>query len=208
MSMPSQRDLPAWLRPFTPFLTGWPLANRATINLDAMAGLTGALVALPQGVAFATIAGMPPQYGLYAGMVPAMVAALFGSSWHLVSGPTTATSIFLYSVLAAHAELGSAQYVTLALTLTLPGERHPNHYGPGPIGHLSEFYLPFRDDGLHAGAVILIATKQVNHFFGLEIPRRTSFEQTWETRFTHLGQVDSHLRCGPIDPAVGGCSED
>jgi SulP family sulfate permease len=64
---------------------GWlPLLNGKTISADLMAGLTGAVVVLPQGVAFATIAGMPPEYGLYAGIVPAIVAALFGSSWHQI----------------------------------------------------------------------------------------------------------------------------
>src|SRR5690349_16055283 len=75
---------------FLPFLEWWPRVNRVTLRADGIAGLTGAIIVLPQGVAFATIAGMPPQYGLYAAIVPAIVAALFGSSWHLVSGPTTA----------------------------------------------------------------------------------------------------------------------
>jgi SulP family sulfate permease len=73
---------------------------------------------LPQGVAFATIAGMPPQYGLYAGMVPAIIAALFGSSRHLVSGPTTAASVVLFSSLSLLAVPGTPDYVALALTLT------------------------------------------------------------------------------------------
>jgi SulP family sulfate permease len=77
-------------RRFFPFLLWWPLVTRKTVRDDLLAGLTGALIVLPQGVAFATIAGLPPEYGLYAAMVPAVVAALFGSSWHLVSGPTTA----------------------------------------------------------------------------------------------------------------------
>ena len=101
-----------------PFLRWRHRVNRKSLRDDLVAGLTGALVALPQGVAFATIAGMPPEYGLYAGMIPAIIAALFGSSWHLVSGPTTAASIVLFSVLSPHAEPGSAQYVSLALTLT------------------------------------------------------------------------------------------
>ena len=60
-----------------PFLEWLPLVNRRTLAADLSAGLTGAIVVLPQGVAFATIAGMPPEYGLYAGIVPAIVAALF-----------------------------------------------------------------------------------------------------------------------------------
>jgi SulP family sulfate permease len=78
-----------------PFILWMKLVNRRTINADLLAAFTGAMIMIPQGVAFATIAGMPPEYGLYAGMIPAIVSALFGSSWHLVSGPTTAASILL-----------------------------------------------------------------------------------------------------------------
>ena len=90
----------AVLTRFLPFLRWWPLVNRDTLRADAIAGLIGAIIVLPQGVAFATLAGMPPEYGLYAAMVPAIVAAFFGSSRHLVSGPTTAASVVLFSVLS------------------------------------------------------------------------------------------------------------
>ena len=100
---------PDWLTSVFPFLLWWPRVNRNTLKADAMAGLTGAIVVLPQGVAFAVIAGMPPEYGLYAAMVPAIIAALFGSSWHLVSGPTTAASIVLFSALSGLAEPGSPE---------------------------------------------------------------------------------------------------
>lgn len=68
-----------WYSICLPFLKWRPRVTRTTLRADLIAGLTGAILALPQGVAFATIAGMPPQYGLYAGMVLAIVAALFGS---------------------------------------------------------------------------------------------------------------------------------
>ena len=108
------RVLPRLTR-FLPFLEWWPRVNRVTLRADAMAGLTGAVVVLPQGVAFATIAGMPPQYGLYAAIVPAIIAALFGSSWHLVSGPTTAISIVVYSTMSTLAEPGTPPYIGLVL---------------------------------------------------------------------------------------------
>jgi SulP family sulfate permease len=85
--------------------------DRATLRADAIAGLIGATIVLPQAVAFATLAGLPPQYGLYAAMIPAVVAALFGSSFHLVSGPTNALSILLFAQLAPLAEPFSPQYV-------------------------------------------------------------------------------------------------
>ena len=97
-------DLHAWL----PFLRWWPRVTRGTLRADLIAGLTGGLILVPQGVAFATIAGMPPEYGLYAAMLPAVVAALWGSSWHLVSGPTTAISIVVFATMSPLAEAGSA----------------------------------------------------------------------------------------------------
>lgn len=73
-----------------PFRTWVGKVDRHTMRDDAAAAFTGAAVVLPQAIAFAAIAGLPPQYGLYAAMVTPVIAALFGSSWHLVSGPTTA----------------------------------------------------------------------------------------------------------------------
>ncbi|RPI45288.1 MAG: SulP family inorganic anion transporter, partial [Betaproteobacteria bacterium] len=79
-----------------PFAAWLPAVDKRSLRADALAGLVGAVIVLPQGVAFATLAGMPPEYGLYAAMVPAVIAALFGSSFHLVSGPTNAMSIMLF----------------------------------------------------------------------------------------------------------------
>ena len=183
-------SLPQWAGPFAPFLNWLPRVNRGTVKADAMAGLTGALVALPQGVAFATIAGMPPEYGLYAGMIPAVIAALFGSSWHLVSGPTTAASIVLFSVLSPHAEPGSAQYVSLALTLTFLVGLIQVGMGLAKLGTLVNFISHSVVTGFTAGAAILIATNQVKHFTGLSIPRGTSFTDTWSLALTHLSDIN------------------
>jgi MFS superfamily sulfate permease-like transporter len=64
-----------------PFLVVAPRVGATTLCADALTGITGAIVLVPQGVAFASIAGMPPEYGLYAAMLPAVVATLWGSSW-------------------------------------------------------------------------------------------------------------------------------
>ena len=73
MQIDRPRRPPAWYKTFTPFRLWWPQVNRNSLKDDAMAGLSGAMIVLPQGVAFATIAGLPPQYGLYAAMVPAKI---------------------------------------------------------------------------------------------------------------------------------------
>ncbi len=78
-----------------------------TLRADLIAGVLGALLVLPQGFAFAALAGLPPEYGLYTAIVPCVIAALFGSSWHVVSGPTNANSLALFAMLAPLAVVGS-----------------------------------------------------------------------------------------------------
>ena len=156
---------------FFPFLAWMPGIRKNDLRADMTAGLTGAIVVLPQGVAFATIAGMPPEYGLYAGMIPAIIAALFGSSRHLVSGPTTAASIVMFSALSAFAQPATADYVTLALTLTFMVGAIELGLGLARMGALVNFISHSVIVGFTAGAAILIAAKQLKHFFGIEIAR-------------------------------------
>ncbi len=98
----------AMSRRLLPDLSWRHRVDRRSLRADALAGLVGAVVVVPQGIAFATLAGLPPEYGLYCAMVPAIVAALFGSSWHLVSGPTNAISLVVFATLSPLAEPGSA----------------------------------------------------------------------------------------------------
>jgi SulP family sulfate permease len=173
-----------------PFLDWLPLVNRKTLSSDLAAGLTGAIVTLPQGVAFATIAGMPPEYGLYAGMLPAIVAALFGSSWHLVSGPTTAASIVIFSSISGFAEPGSPEYVGLVLTLTLFVGLLELAMGLLRMGGLVSFISHTVVIGFTAGAAILIAANQVGAFLGFTIERGTPFYDVVVQAVTRIGEVD------------------
>lgn len=181
-----------WQR-FFPFLQWRNRVTPATVKQDLVAGLTGAIVVLPQGVAFATIAGMPPEYGLYAGMIPAIIAALFGSSWHLVSGPTTAASIVLYSVLSKHAEPTTALYVQFALTLTFMVGVIELLLGSVRLGSLINFISHSVVIGFTAGAAILIATSQVKNFFGIDIQRGTSFFDTWSILFHQINHINGYI---------------
>jgi len=182
-----------WLPMLLPFLRWIRLVDRRTTRTDFMAGLTGAIVVLPQGVAFATIAGMPPEYGLYAGIVPAIIAALWGSSWHLVSGPTTAASIVVFSSLSVFAEPGSADYVRLALTLTLMVGVLELAMGMARLGTLVNFISHSVVIGFTAGAAILIASNQVKHFFGLEIARGLHFHEVMGTFLLSFEHINPYV---------------
>ncbi|KOR29150.1 sulfate permease [Achromatium sp. WMS2] len=164
---------------FTPFLIWWRLVNRETLQADLIAGLTGAVIVLPQGVAFAMIAGMPPEYGLYTAIMPAIVAAMFGSSYHLISGPTTAISIVVFSTLSPLAEPGSMEFVRLAFTLTIIAGLFQLTLGLAKLGTLINFVSHTVVIGFTAGAAILIATSQMKHFFGVKVPSGSSFIYTW-----------------------------
>lgn len=158
-----------------PFLRWWPMVNRDTHKADLIAAITGAMIVLPQGVAFATIAGMPPQYGLYAAMVPAIIAALFGSSWHLVSGPTTAISIAVFAAMSPLVDPGSPQYISMVLTLTFLTGLFQLILGLARMGVLVNFISHTVVIGFTAGAALLIAASQVKNFFGLDIVRGAPF---------------------------------
>lgn len=155
---------------FFPFLRWGRNLTRESVHADMLAGLTGAAIALPQGVAFAAIAGMPPEYGLYTCMVPAIIAALFGSSWHLVSGPTTAASIIMFASLSGMAIPGSEKYVALAITLAFMVGVLQLVMGLVRLGALVNFISHSVVVGFTAGAACLIAAKQANEFLGIDIP--------------------------------------
>ena len=162
---------PALAQRFLALFDWLPEIGRTSLRADLIAAITGAVLVVPQGVAFAAIAGMPPQYGLYAAMIPTIIAALFGSSRHLVSGPTTAASIVIYSALSGLAIPGSPEYVTLAITLTLMVGVVEVLLGLARMGVLVNFISHSVVLGFTAGAALLIATSQLKHFFGVDVPR-------------------------------------
>jgi SulP family sulfate permease len=171
----------------------WPRVDRGALRADLIAGFTGALIVLPQGVAFATIAGLPPEYGLYSAIVPAIVAALFGSSWHLVSGPTTAISIVVFAAISPHAEPGTAGFVQLALTLTFLVGVIQLAMGVARLGTLVNFISHTVVIGFTAGAAILIASSQFKNFLGLSIPRGATFYRTVEAVIVQARETNPYV---------------
>jgi len=146
---------------------------------------------LPQGVAFATIAGLPPQYGLYTAMVTPVIAALFGSSKHLISGPTTAISIVVFSSISGYAEPGSQAFISMALTLTLMAGIFQLAFGLARLGKLVDFVSHTVVIGFTAGAAILIATSQIKHLSAIPAEKGLSFINTWINFFSHIELLNS-----------------
>tara|TARA_R110002167_G_scaffold92716_2_gene248921 strand:+ start:121 stop:1878 length:1758 start_codon:yes stop_codon:yes gene_type:complete len=168
----------AWTR-LLPFLIWGRQLTSEKIKADLLAGLTNAVIVLPQGVAYAMIAGLPPEYGLYAAIVPAIIAALFGSSKHLVSGPTAALSIVVFTTLSPLAEPGSAAFIQLALTLTLMAGLFQLALALARLGVLVNFVSHSVVIGFTAGAAVVIASSQVKNVLGIQIDSDGTFISAW-----------------------------
>jgi SulP family sulfate permease len=175
-----------------PFLR-WPRMTKESVKADLAAGLTGALVVLPQGVAFATIAGLPPEFGLYAAIVPAIVAALFGSSWHLVTGPTTAISIAVFASVSPLAEPGTATYITLVLTLTFLTGVFQLIMGVARLGGLVNFISHTVVIGFTAGAAVLIAVSQLKEFLGLQMERGLHVHEVLQQVILQVDRINPYV---------------
>ena len=176
-----------------PFILWFRLTTIETIKADFFAGLTGAIIVLPQSVAFATIAGMPPEYGLYTAMVVPIIAALFGSSFHLVSGPTTAISIVVFAAVSKYAAPGSEEFVALALTLTFLAGVYQLVFGLAKFGLLVNFVSHNVVIGFTAGAALLIASSQIPYILGIHIPRGEGFINTWIDLYSGVGEFNIYL---------------
>ena len=176
-----------------PFIVWFRLTTLETIKADFFAGLTGAIIVLPQSVAFATIAGMPPEYGLYTAMVVPIIAAFFGSSFHLVSGPTTAISIVVFAAVSKYAAPGTEEFVSLALTLTFLAGVYQLVFGLAKFGLLINFVSHNVVIGFTAGAALLIASSQIPYIIGIEIPRGEDFIHTWFDIYWGVGEFNIYL---------------
>ncbi len=185
--------LPLLLPLIFPFLLWLGKVRPSTLKIDVYAGLTSAIFALPQGLAFALIAGLPPEFGLYAAIVAPMVSALFGSSWHIVSGPTVATSIVVINILSENAVPQSPHFIGLALVLTLLAGLIQLTLGVFRLGHIVNFISHTVILGFSTGAAILIMGSQLKGFFGIEFTRQDNIAMTLYETYNHLGEANSAI---------------
>ena len=174
-SFPFARWLPEYQQP-------------GVVRADLLAGLTGAIVVLPQGIAFALLAGMPPHYGLYAAMVPCIIAALFGSSRLMVTGPANAISLTTMALIAPLAIPESEHYVVLVLTLSFLIGVIQIALGLGGAGKWVEKVPHSVIVGFTAGAAVLIINSQVGTLLGIEIARGTNVLETIKQTSTAIYQ--------------------
>ncbi len=179
------------LQKIFPFLEWLSQVTKKSLLADIMAGLTGAVIVLPQWIAFATIAWLPPQYGLYTAMVTPIIAALFGSSKHLISWPTTAISLVVFSTISGFVDPATdiQQYISLTLTLTFLAWIYQLAFGLAKLWKVVDFVSHTVVLGFTAGAAILILTSQMKSILWIPLQSHDFLEVWWEL-ISHLSETN------------------
>lgn len=153
-------------------IIGWlPQIERRDVPADLIAGLTVAVMLVPQSMAYALLAGLPPVVGLYAALVPPALYALFGSSRQLAVGPVAMDSLLVATAVGAIATQGSADYLALATMLALMVGAIQLALGLVRAGFLVNFLSKPVVSGFTSAAALIIGFSQLKHLLGYDLPR-------------------------------------
>lgn len=182
----SVRAIPAFFRRPVDILQNYPLSN---LQPDLIAGMTVGVVLLPQAIAFALVAGLPPEMGLYSAIVASIVGALWGSSNHLNSGPTNSASILVFSVLLPIAAPGSPEYLAAAGLMAVMIGLFRLALGLVRLGMLVTFLSDSVIVGFTAGAGVLISVSELRHLLGLDIPGSPNLVRNITNVLTHVSET-------------------
>jgi SulP family sulfate permease len=151
-------------------ITEWaPDYDTDHLGADAVAGLTVGVMLIPQAMAYAVIAGMPPIYGLYASLVPPLIYPFFGTSRQLAMGPTALDMLILAAGLSAFANVGSASYLTLALIVTAMVGAMQIAMGAMQLGFVANLLSRPVITGLTSAAALIIGFSQLGNLLGIEL---------------------------------------
>ncbi len=150
-----------------PFLDWMRTLDVETVKVDMVAGITAGVLVLPQAIALATLAGMPPEYGLYTSIFPVAIAAMYGSSWHAMSGPNTALCILISATIAHFATVSTAAWVQYAITLTFMAAVIQLTIGFFRLGVIFNYFSHTVMVALVAGVGVTIIAQQLGNFMGV-----------------------------------------
>lgn len=166
------------LKRIFPFLTWFEGFDASVLRADFVSGLTVALVLVPQSMAYAQLAGLPAYYGLYAAFLPPMVAAMFGSSRQLATGPVAVVSLMTATALEPLAVQGSESFIAYAILLAVLVGLVQFGLGVLRLGIVVNFLSHPVVLGFTNAAAIIIATSQLSKLFGVDVDKGDYHYQT------------------------------
>jgi len=172
-----------------PFLNWLPNYQLKYLRNDVLAGITVAIMLIPQGMALALLAGLPPIVGLYASTLPMVVYALMGTSRHLSVGPVALVALFVAAGVGKYAESGSGEYLALTLLLALMVGAIQLVMGIARLGYLVNFLSHPVISGFTSAAALIIAVNQLQHLFGFATPSEPKFYKTVAYLIGHISEL-------------------
>ena len=178
-------------RRLIPLLDDLAHYDRGALRGDLSAGLTVAVILVPQGMAYALLAGLPPIAGLYAAFLPPLIYALLGTARQLSVGPVTLDSLIVAAGIGTLAQTGTEHYWALATTLALMVGAIQLAMGLLRAGLLVNFLSSPVLTGFTAAAALIIAVSQLQHVFGISVPQGLGVAETLLHLARHIG--DAHL---------------
>ncbi len=178
------------LQDYLPSLTWLRNYRKEDIKGDLSAGLTVGVMLIPQGMAYAMIAGLPPIYGLYASTVPLILYALFGTSRQLAVGPVAMVSLLTAAGVGALAEVGSQTFIALAITLALMVGLIQFLLGVFRLGFLVNFLSHPVISGFTSAAALIIGLSQLKHLLGVNIERSHHIHEILFQAFEQIGGIN------------------
>lgn len=167
-----------------------PTYQRSWLASDGLAGLIVAIMLVPQGMAYALLAGLPPEVGLYASIVPLILYGIFGSSRTLAVGPVAIVSLMVASVLGDLVEAGVVDYMAGALLLSFLSGAMLLAMGLARLGFLVNFLSHPVISGFSSAAALVIGISQLKHLLGFEIPRSHYITETISHAMNHISQMN------------------
>ncbi|MCP4962956.1 MAG: solute carrier 26 family protein [Actinomycetia bacterium] len=177
--------------------------DRSDLRPDLAAGVTVAAMLVPQAMAYALLAGLPPEVGLYAATIPVIIYALLGTSRQLAVGPVAIVSLLTASALGSLVEEGSADYVEAAALLALMVGIIHIVLGVGRLGYVVNFLSHSVLVGFTAAAAIIIGFSQAKHLLGISIDRKEHLYETIDEVMGNIGNTDgTTLGIGLVSLAV------
>ncbi|MDC9722321.1 MAG: solute carrier family 26 protein [Urechidicola sp.] len=177
------------LKKLFPILDWLPNYKKDWLKGDIVAGLTVGVMLIPQGIAYALIAGLPPIYGLYTAMIPQIVYAIFGTSRQLAVGPVAMDSLIVAAGVATLAQIGTDQFVEFAILLALMMGVLQIAFGMFRLGFLVNFLSKPVISGFTSAASLIIGLSQLKNLLGVDIARNNRLQNLLSEAFRHINEI-------------------
>jgi len=177
------------LKSIFPIIEWFSNYQKEWLKGDISAGVTVGIMLIPQGIAYAMIAGLPPIYGLYTAMIPQIVYAIFGTSRQLAVGPVAMDSLIVASGVAALAKIGTDNFIEFAILLALMMGVLQLLFGIFKLGFLVNFLSKPVISGFTSAASLIIGLNQLKHLTGMNISRNNKLQNIVVEAVQHLQEI-------------------